>query len=388
MNKLIPNTSAALKIYGVDLTDDSKWVRFGTRPLMILASLVTILWSGYRMKKNVKHIPVDLILTLLSVLPLICLITINKSRERIRLVFKKTKNILSLEEMAQIQKYDRQMKFVIWYGPVMLVTFLGLYCTMIDYRESLALFIGYDVDLMNITKTESDLYLILSIANATLVYYIFFSFWTCVIFYITVYRLILAFTKNCRTYIRSAQNISESEEKRNRARILENEIFKELLERFKYYNEIVTEVNQTLGILPFLMFVGIFGSAMGTLCYVTMYGVEFSLIFILVAQGMPQAVALYCLCMANKLPCDAYDTVKRFRTETAHFLTSRGYDPYSVVGSARLGAFLAQETLTPPTVWSMFEIRRALPLIFAEIIMPFSIMVVTLVLQYKTKLQP
>lgn len=387
MEELIPNLCMLLKVYGVDLVKDSKWVKFGFRLLMLTSVSITIIWAIFRMKNNHRHISIDIILVLIGIISSIGIITVLKSRDRINSVFKRTKCILSSSEIQQIRKFDARMVWSLIIAQISCCLFFTMWCTLVDYQESLSMFLGFETPGKDSSISRSDhlFNLLMATVYPILVYYKFFCFCTCTSYYISVQRIWVAYSKNCFVFLRKMSKLTRKNgtDHSNPRYPCIDDIFKELLDRFKMYNELTNEINQVIGLIPLLFCAFLFGCAMGVMCYLMIYGFHFSIPFIIVETVVPQLVVLSIAVLANKLPCDTHDTMKRFKSETANFVTSLGIDPYSNPGSARLGHYLAQVPLEPPMVHSMFQMSRALPLLFCEAIIPFAIMLVNSLLPYK-----
>lgn len=369
---------ASFKLYGLDLSSDSKVVKFISRPFICVFTPVHLIWSFYRIAYGQKNIPVDITIIFGLFALVVSLRTVSKTGDCIKKIFKETITILSRDEVKKIQKMDMWMILPLHVAPVMVSIFMMAYVTIFDCHEVLALCLGEKVE-----SPFTPAFLAACYTVPTQIFYMSFGFWTSIVYYVMIQQLIKSYASNCLKFIEKAKTVVTL--KKDEKVISDEQILKKLLDRFKIYDKITRTVNDSLGILPFIMFAITFVEIMASLCFVSLYNQRFSILFLATCAAVPQMVTCGIMYLSIDNPCNAIEKMHSFKNETIELLTLIETNSLNSHQAKRLTGYLSLCPLVEPCIWSMFNIQRSILFSFIEGIVPFAIMIITTTIEFKSK---
>ena len=161
------------------------------------------------------------------------------------------------------------------------------------------------------------------------------------------------------------------------------DVFQEILIRFKFYNDLVDDVNDCLSVIPFVTLADDFVTIILVICFIVVYDAYLTVSFVVFTFGFMIAFKLTLLYFSIKVACDSYDQMKKVRKETVNLLSSTSCELRDETWS-NLSLFLSKESISKATVWNLFKMRRTILLSFAESIIPFAVMIITTCIEFKT----
>ena len=369
MEKLIPYSCHSFYFYGLDLLYKAKFHKYTLRVVLIVLIIGNIITSAQRMYYFPRHSPLDFAIIFIAIGVAFASWKVLKTFSRVKKLFSMTSPFLSERESDSIKKFDRGIITAEVLIFVASVSFFTGYTLLYGNKEMVAFITA--INLSNETDIDpimSMYYDIVSYVGPIQIYFVYMAFWNCSIFYIMVLFLVKTFASNCKQFVADMKHgFGHSKE----------DTFKETLNRLKFYNFSVTEVNDLLAVISFLMLAFKFVALVSAFSYSSVYDSQFSILFMVANCGFTLPFTSVLLQFTIDFSCDALDMMKQFRSDAIKLLESHYTPNLSGVNAPCLKLFLEIEQITPVSIGNLFEMGRNLLLSFIEAILPFTIMIVT-----------
>lgn len=384
MEELIPYTSKVLKLYGIDLINDSKFTKYWVRSFAISVIIFNLLFTIYRLLTKADHIPVDFALLVFQSAMLINLWTILNTRRKMKRVFSVGARVLSTDEKEKIRKQDMIFVAFVLITKTVAISYMTYYSFHYGGQQAMTLVFGSKFSDSTLQDPILSLLVPFAVAGSLImVSYLFSANWSCIIYYITVQYLLKQIASNYVLFIRNSQYTKQMLRKQIPVEVPSQDIFRKSLERFKFYDDMVETINDQLGIIPFSTLVDDFVSIMCCISFLVIYHSSFTFSFVVPTIGFMISLKLILLHFSIKVGCDSYDQMKKARNEAVNLLSDTSFHSRNESWS-NLSLYLSKKSVSKSTVWNLFKMKRTIILSFAESVIPFTVMIVTTCMEFKS----
>ena len=345
--------------------------------------LFNMSFAAHRLATNSKYVPKDL--ATLICLPLVGfnLWTVLTTQGRVRRVYHVCSKALSPDQKKLIRRRDFQFVFFVAGMNFFFLSYMTYYTTRFGFQQAMALGFGYTIP--EEAKYDPALYSMITVISLLCPYMFFYLFsatWMCITYYTMAQYVLKEVARGCLQFIENIRqpefdNILKSSNPQVR------KCFREILVRFKFYNDLVVDVNDTLGVISFITLADDFVSIMCCVSFVAIYKSDFTLPFMISTVGFAVILKLTLLYFSIKVACDAYDLMKKARKETVEMLSGTRFEMRDESWS-NLSLYLSKVPISKATVWNLFKMRRTILLSFAESVIPFTVMIITTCIEFKS----
>lgn len=257
-------------------------------------------------------------------------------------------------------------------------SYMTYFTLRFDGQSVLSVAYGY---LIEKETAQSHLILTMAIVTPFWCFYLFSAYWTCVIYYTLIQYLLKELARNSFGMVQEVRRMMKR--RMIERRMVEGkDVFQEILTRFKLYNDLVDDVNDSLSVIPFVTLADDFVMIILVICFIVIYDTYLTVSFVVFTFGFMIAFKLTLLHFSIKVACDSYDQMKQVRKETVIILSTTSCDRDE--SWSNLSLFLSKESISKATVWNLFKMKRTILLSFAESIIPFAVMIITTCIEFKT----